>query len=115
MDGNLYNLSTMKTRSTGRLIRRVDADSPEALVEAVADVERDGVPRVLERNGRDVAAVVALSEIGGINPKKPTEAEIAHAFEAAGSWTDVDGAALKQRIYRARRSGTRSADRRRRL
>ena len=85
-------------------------DTPE-LVRLAEDVHRSHRPRILRRDGEDLAMVVPLPPAGTLRFKKPTAADLEAFRSAAGSWLDIDTDAVIERIYRAREEGTRPADR----
>lgn len=86
------------------------SDVPEIL-RLAEEVQRVGKPRVLRRNGEDLAMVVPLPHVTRSHLRKPTEADLETFRSAAGSWADIDGEALVEVIYRAREEGTRPDNR----
>lgn len=77
-------------------------DTPELLWLA-EEVHRSHQPRVLRRDGEDLAMVVPLPRTGTSRRKKPTPADIEAFRSAAGSWSDIDTDKLIEDIYTMRR------------
>jgi hypothetical protein len=82
------------------------SDIPEIL-HLAEEVRRAGEPRVLQRDGEDLAMVVPLSGSTSSPFKKPTTADLTAFRAAAGGWADLDTDTLIDDIYRAREEGTR--------
>ncbi len=83
------------------------SDAPE-LLRLVEEVRRAGEPRVLQRDGQDVAVVAPLPEPKRNRERAPSEADYEAFRSAAGSWADVDTDALIENIYETRRRSNRS-------
>lgn len=86
------------------------SDVPEIL-RLAEEVRRAGEPRVLRRDGEDLAMVVPMPRPRKTPLKKPTAEDYAAFRGAAGSWADIDTDTLIEDIYRARGEGTRPIDR----
>lgn len=86
------------------------SDVPEIL-RLAEEVRRAGEPRILQRDGEDLAMVVPLPPAGKRILKKPNAEDYAAFHRAAGSWADIDTDTLIDDLYRARREGTRPIDR----
>jgi hypothetical protein len=71
------------------------------------EVHRVGEPRILRRDGEDLAMVVPLPRLRKRRFKKPTEADIKAFRSAAGGWADIDTDRLVENIYESRRISTR--------
>ncbi|HEX6506494.1 MAG TPA: hypothetical protein VF221_02575 [Chloroflexota bacterium] len=82
------------------------SDVPEIL-RIAEEVRLAGEPRVLQRNGEDLAMVVPLSSGKRLRFKKPIAADLEAFRSAAGGWADLDTDTLIETIYRARQEGTR--------
>src|SRR5947199_7305191 len=91
--------------------KAIDISNIPEILRLAEEVRRAGEPRVLQRNGEDLAVILPLPRPQRVQFKKPTAADLAAFRAAAGSWADVDTDALIERIYRAREEGTRPADR----
>ena len=72
------------------------------LASAAEAVNADGEPRVLERDGEAVAALVSIEDLNRLLLEGPPPEGIARALAAAGTWEDVNGDELIERIYKAR-------------
>ena len=92
-------------------MKSIDISETPELVQLAEEVQRTHEPRVLRRDGEDLAMVVPLPQPAAARPKKPTAADYDAFRRAVGSWADIDSEALKDYIYRARQEGTRPADR----
>lgn len=66
------------------------------------DVKADKEPRVVEKEGELIAAIVSLEDLDRILTPTPSAAGIARALKAAGAWKDLDTDAMVEKIYRAR-------------
>jgi hypothetical protein len=82
------------------------SDLPE-LLGIAEEVRHAGEPRVLRKDGEDLAMVVPLSSGKRSRFKKPTAADLEIFRSAAGGWADLDTDKLIEDIYRARQEGTR--------
>lgn len=80
-------------------------DNPEVL-RLAEEVRRDGEPRVLQRDGEDLAVVMPLPG-RKTHLKKPTAADIEAFRSAAGGWADIDTDKLVENIYESRRNSVR--------
>ncbi|MBI4311240.1 MAG: hypothetical protein HY681_05595 [Chloroflexi bacterium] len=81
---------------------KVELKPDTDLAKVVDDVCRDGVPRLLERDGVPVAMVSKPGEVAksGINPTGHFDREKFLSF--AGAWEDIDADALIEYIYKGR-------------
>ena len=82
--------------------RRVKLAASTDLLALVEEVKTDKAPRVLERNGVVLAAIVSVEDLEKIVLPFPSPEGIRRALEAAGAWKDVDTDALIEDIYRWR-------------
>lgn len=82
------------------------SDVPDVL-RMVEEVRRAGEPRVLQRDGEDLAVVVPLRREEKPRGSKPTSEDIEAFRSAAGGWADVDTDTLIENIYESRRLSTR--------
>ena len=92
-------------------IKFIDIGETPELLKLAEEVHRTHEPRLLRREGEDLAMVVPLPDSLPERSKKPSAAEYDAFRRAAGSWSDIDTEALKEYIYRAREEGTRPSDR----
>jgi hypothetical protein len=89
----------------------IDVSDASELLELAEEVHRSRTPRILRHDGEDLAMVVPLARSRTSPLKKPTAADLEAFRSAAGGWSDIDTDTLIENIYRARREGTRPADR----
>jgi PHD/YefM family antitoxin component YafN of YafNO toxin-antitoxin module len=93
-----------------RDLRKVSLDSGVDIAEVAEEVNADKEPRVLERNGKPVAALVSMEDLSRLNMgdpsgailSKPTPEGIRRALKAAGALSEEEGEALQERVYRQR-------------
>jgi hypothetical protein len=91
--------------------RKVRIDSRTDLMQLIEDVRRDGQPRIVEKEGKSLAAVIDIDDLTKVVTAEPTAEDVTTAFAMAGSWSDVDAAALKRSIREGRRAGSRPVSR----
>ncbi len=91
--------------------KSIDISDVPDILRLAEEVRRAGEPRVLRRDGEDLAMVVPMPRPTKTRLKKPTAADYAAFRSAAGSWADIDTDTLIEDIYRARGEGTRPIDR----
>jgi len=91
--------------------KSIDISDVPDILRLAEEVRRAGEPRVLRRDGEDLAMVVPMPRPTKTRLKKPTGADYAAFRGAAGSWADIDTDTLIEDIYRARGEGTRPIDR----
>ena len=83
-------------------------DVPEML-RLAEDVQESEEPRLLRRDGVDVAVLIPLGFAKDVGLRGPrTEADLQAFRAAAGSWADVDTDALIEDIYEQRGRPARS-------
>lgn len=80
----------------------LDIDDTPDLVRLAEEVHHSHQPRVLRRDGEDLAMVVPLPRNATSRHKKPTAADIQAFRSAAGSWSDIDTDKLLENIYAMR-------------
>jgi hypothetical protein len=81
-------------------VKRVALDSKVDLASLADEVSVDKTPRVLERDGEPVAALVSIEDLRKLGPLKPTQEQIESAMNARWSMSDEEAEELKDRIYR---------------
>lgn len=91
--------------------RRVRIDSQSDLMRVIEDVRKDRQPRIVEKEGKGVAAVIDIDDLRKVLAAEPTAEDVKGAFAMAGSWSDVDAEALKRSIREGRRTGSRPVSR----
>ena len=75
----------------------------EANLQEIADaVSADKEPRVLERDGKAVAALVSIEDFNRLLLAGPSPEGIQRALNAAGAWSDMDIDELSERVSRQR-------------
>ena len=90
-----------------REAKRVPVKTGDDVMRVLEDVRRDHKPRIVERNGEGIAAIVPLDDASDGILHRPTPEEVEAAFAAVGSWSDVDTEALKRSIREGRKRGSR--------
>lgn len=90
-----------------REAKRVPIRSPEDVIRVLEDVNRDHEPRIIEREGKAMAAVIDVDDLNKVISGTPPVEDVAGGLAASGSWSDVDADALKRRIYEGRKGGSR--------
>lgn len=90
-----------------RRFRPIDvADFPE--LRRIADeVQQTGEPRLLQRDGEDLAVIVPIAEARRSARRPKTEADHQAFLSAAGGWADLDTDKLVADIYADRRRSNR--------
>ncbi|MEX1254181.1 MAG: hypothetical protein WEE64_07560 [Dehalococcoidia bacterium] len=91
--------------------KRVAVASEGDLLRVLEDVKADGCPRIVERSGESVAAIIGIADLDAVLSVRPTDGDISAAFAEVGSWGDVDADAMKRSIYQGRRKGSRPLNR----
>lgn len=83
--------------------RAIDvADFPE--LRRIADeVNQTGEPRLLQRDGEDLAIIVPIAEARSPSLRPTTESDFQSFLSAAGGWADIDTDKLVADIYADRR------------
>jgi len=87
--------------------KAIDISDVPDILRLAEEVRRAGEPRVLRRDGEDLAMVVPLPRAKKSRFKKPTEADLEAFRSAAGGWSDIDTDKLIENIYESRRISTR--------
>ncbi|HET7036974.1 MAG TPA: hypothetical protein VFI42_14920 [Thermomicrobiaceae bacterium] len=87
--------------------RAIDvADFPE--LRRIADeVNQTGEPRLLQRDGEDLAIIVPITELRRPSRRPKTEADYQAFLSSAGGWADLDTDKLVADIYADRRRSNR--------
>ena len=75
--------------------------SDHDVARALDAVRADSVPRVVERDGKAVAAIVSIDDLERLI-HQPTAEDIALALESAGGWKDLGGEDMAEKIFRWR-------------
>src|SRR4051812_5717207 len=90
-------------------VKHVALNSQTDFSAVAEEVCADKQPRVLEQDGRPIAALVSIEDLERLMPKTasavlstPTPEGIQRALDAAGAWKDMDTDALKEKIYKWR-------------
>jgi len=73
---------------------RVKIKSDRDAFTALEAVQADSVPRVLERDGAAVAAIVSMDDFERLQLASPSAEGIARALRAMGGWKDLGGELL---------------------
>lgn len=85
--------------------RRVALKPGSDLFAIAEDVQTDREPRVLEKAGAGVAAIVSIGDFDRMLVPNGSREGTQKALSAAGAWRDLDTDDLIERIYRARHGG----------
>jgi hypothetical protein len=86
-----------------REIKRIDITSAPDFLALVEEVRASNEPRVLTRNGEDIAVVQPVRKRR--SAKQPSPEDIAVSMSAAGSWKGlINAEQFKRRIYASRGS-----------
>lgn len=86
----------------------IDIDSVPELVRLAEEVRATGEPRLLRRDGQDLAMIAPIERKGKQRSRREkTEADYEAFRSAAGSWKDVDTDKLLEDIYESRRLSSR--------
>jgi len=83
-------------------VKRVSLDSKVNLSELVKEITVDKRPRVLERDGKPVAALVSIEDLEKLGGLNPTREQIESALNARWDMSDEEAEELKDRLYRSR-------------
>ena len=89
--------------------RRIKLEPNTDILGLIDKVRADKEPRVLEKEGESVAAIVSMEDLARIMTPVPSRKGIAAALGAAGAWKELDTDALIKRIYKARHESPPSA------
>ena len=89
--------------------RRIKLEPNTDILGLIDEVRADKEPRVLEREGEPLAAIVSMEDLVRIMTLTPSPEGVAAALSAAGAWKDLDTDALIRRIYKARHESPPSA------
>ena len=88
----------------------VDISHNKDLLKLAEKVKTSRIPRVLTRGDEKIAAVMPASK-ENVAEKKHNEDAFATMLSAVGSWNDLDTNTMIKNIYKARKDGSRSANR----
>ena len=86
----------------GTTPRRIKLESNTDLAALVEDVRVDRAPRVLERNGEDIAVILRPDDYADLTGEPKSKRNKEKLLALAGAWSDEDGKALIEDIYRRR-------------
>ena len=81
---------------------RVRITTDRDALDAIEAVEADGIPRVIERDGHAVAAIVSPYDFNPLD-FRPSRDAVDRALATLGAWKDIPGTEdLAETIYRWR-------------
>jgi hypothetical protein len=84
--------------------KTVEIDNLPDVLKLAEEVQRTNEPRILRRNGEEIARLVPVRRSRRrYRPKSPED--IAASLATAGAWKDVDTDQLIKDIYEGRRIG----------
>lgn len=94
-----------------RALEPLDISADLNLVRLAEDVAASGMPRLLRRDGEDVAVLMPVSAEPVVrrrtSPRRRTKADHEAFLASAGSWQDVDTDQFIEDNYESRRSSSR--------
>ena len=85
-----------------RTPRRVKLEPNTDLAAIVEDVRTDHDPRVLERDGEEVAVILSPDDYADFTGEPKSKRNKEKLLALAGVWSDLNAEELVERIYRAR-------------
>ena len=81
---------------------RVNVENEGDALDALDAVNTDHMPRIIERNGKAIAAIVSLEDFALMGGREASGEEVAKALRAAGAWKGLGGEDLAETIHRWR-------------
>ena len=78
---------------------RVKVENEGDALDALDAVKTDHMPRIVERNGKAIAAIVSLEDFALMGGREASGEDVAKALRAAGAWKGLGGDDLTDRIY----------------
>jgi hypothetical protein len=82
--------------------KRIRLGPETDLGQVLSDFDKDNQPRIVERDGREVAAIISVEDLARLlEPAVAPEARD-KALAAAGTWRDLDAEEFKRSLYRSR-------------
>jgi hypothetical protein len=85
-----------------RDVKRVSIKRDTDIAAMAEQVSVDKEPRVLEKDGEALAAVVSMDDLERLLLTSPTREDIERSLRAIGSWGDFDADEFIERLYRYR-------------
>jgi hypothetical protein len=85
-----------------REAKRVRVSNDSDIARALADVRADGEPRIVEKNGEELAAIVPVDYLLGSAMRRPSEEDVERALAAIGAWKDLVPEDFAERIMERR-------------
>ena len=82
--------------------KRIRISSDHDAVAAIEAVKADGVPRIVEIDGEEAAAIVSVGDLARSTDAPFDKDRVRRALAAAGSWRGLDEDDLAEKIYRWR-------------
>jgi hypothetical protein len=92
-----------------RPARRIKLEPHTDLTALLNAVQADGEPRILERNGEDIAVIVSPEAYADLTGEPKSKRNRKKLLALAGAWRDEDRDELIERIYRHRHESPPSA------
>jgi hypothetical protein len=83
--------------------RRVRITTDSEAAAALEAVRLDGIPRIIERDGEEVAAIVQVNDLPSVLDWNPSQEDIERSLASAGGWRGLGGDDLAEKIHRWRR------------
>lgn len=94
-----------------REAKAVRIGSQVDLVRVIEGVRKDRRPRIVEKDGKGVAAVIDIGDLRKVPATEPTAEDVKEAFTMAGPRGDVDAEAFKRSIHEGPKTGSRPVSR----
>ena len=85
-----------------RSVKRVSLEPGTDLVDVLEGVRRDKEPRLIERDGEELAVVVSIEDYRRALSDEDRETSTPDIMAYAGIWSDLDADRLIRDIYQAR-------------
>jgi hypothetical protein len=82
--------------------KRVELTSEATALAILEAVDADHIPRLVERDGRPIAVVLAPEDYEDTVPIPKSRRFKAELMALAGAWKDIDADAMIEYIYRGR-------------
>ena len=82
--------------------RRVKLEPNTDILGLIDEVRSDKEPRVLEREGEDVAVLLSPDDYAALTAEPKSKTHKARLLSLAGAWKDLDTDTMIEKIYGAR-------------
>ena len=89
-------------KSVALMPRRIKLRPDTDILGLIDEVRADKEPRVLEREGEDVAVLLSPDDYAALTAEPKSKRHKARLLSLAGAWKDLDTDRMVEEIYRAR-------------